>query len=253
MLAAVLADGVTTIDNAAREPEIVDLAIFLQKMGADIIGAGTSTIDVRGVRRLRPAEHWVVGDRIEAGTYAVAAAITEGRVTVRGVDPAFLELPLDKMMAAGVEIDELRDGFVVAGTGELVATDVVTLPFPGCPTDLQPQLIVLLSQAKGTSMVTENVYDGRFGIVEQMRAMGADIDLEGHHVIVRGPRQLVGTRVVATDLRAGAALVLAGLVAEGMTVVTEPRHIDRGYADLAGRLRSLGADVERVAAHAIAV
>jgi UDP-N-acetylglucosamine 1-carboxyvinyltransferase len=253
MLAAVLADGVTTIDNAAREPEIVDLAIFLQKMGAEIIGAGTSIIEVRGVRRLRPADHWVVGDRIEAGTYAVAAAITEGRVTVRGVDPAFLQLPLDKMSAAGVEIDELHDGFVVAGTGELVATDVVTLPFPGCPTDLQPQLIVLLSQAKGTSMVTENVYDGRFGIVEQMRAMGADIDLEGHHVIVRGPRQLVGTQVVATDLRAGAALVLAGLVADGTTVVTEPRHIDRGYADFAGRLRALGADVERVAAHAIAV
>lgn len=253
MLAAVLADGVTTIDNAAREPEIVDLAIFLQKMGADIIGAGTSTIEVHGVNRLRPADHWVVGDRIEAGTYAVAAAITEGRVTVHGVDPAFLQLPLEKMVAAGVEIDELRDGFVVAGTGELVATDVVTLPFPGCPTDLQPQLIVLLSQAKGTSMVTENVYDGRFGIVEQMRAMGADIDLEGHHVIVRGPRRLVGTQVVATDLRAGAALVLAGLVADGMTVVTEPRHIDRGYADFAGRLRALGADVERVAAHAIAV
>jgi len=253
MLAAVLADGVTTIDNAAREPEIVDLAIFLQKMGAEIIGAGTSIIEVHGVRRLRPADHWVVGDRIEAGTYAVAAAITEGRVTVRGVDPAFLQLPLDKMSAAGVEIDELHDGFVVAGTGELVATDVVTLPFPGCPTDLQPQLIVLLSQAKGTSMVTENVYDGRFGIVEQMRAMGADIDLEGHHVIVRGPRPLVGTQVVATDLRAGAALVLAGLVADGTTVVTEPRHIDRGYADFAGRLRALGADVERVAAHAIAV
>lgn len=253
MLAAVLADGSTTIRNAAREPEIVDLAIFLQKMGADIIGAGTPTIVIHGVCRLRPADHRVVGDRIEAGTYAVAAAITEGDLTVRGVDPAYLGLPLDKMAAAGVDITELRDGFRVAGTGELVATDVATLPFPGCPTDLQPQLIVLLSQAKGTSMVTENVYDGRFGIVEQLRAMGADIDLEGHHVIVRGPRRLVGSQVVATDLRAGAALVLAGLVADGVTVVTEPRHIDRGYANFAARLRGLGADVERVAARAIAV
>jgi UDP-N-acetylglucosamine 1-carboxyvinyltransferase len=205
------------------------------------------------VRQLRPVDHSVVGDRIEAGTYAVAAAITDGELTIRGVDPAFLQLPLRKMTAAGADVDELPDGFVVSGTGQLVATDVVTLPFPGCPTDLQPLLILLLTQAQGTSMVTENVYDGRFGIVDQLRSMGADIDLEGHHAIVRGPRQLIGGQVVSTDLRAGAALVLAGLVADGVTVVMEPRHIDRGYADLAGRLRSLGADVERVAAHAIAV
>ena len=134
-----------------------------------------------------------------------------------------------------------------------MATDVVTLPFPGCPTDLQPQFILLLSQAQGTSMVTENVYDGRFGVVEQLRMMGADIDLEGHHAIVRGPRQLVGAEVVSTDLRAGATLVIAGLVAEGTTIVTEPRHIDRGYADFAARLRSLGGDVDRLAARAIAV
>jgi UDP-N-acetylglucosamine 1-carboxyvinyltransferase len=253
MLAAVLANGVTTIGNAAREPEIVDLAIFLQKMGAEISGAGTSDIVISGVRQLRPVDHSVVGDRIEAGTYAVAAAITDGELTIRGVDPAFLQLPLRKMTAAGADVDELPDGFVVSGTGQLVATDVVTLPFPGCPTDLQPLLILLLTQAQGTSMVTENVYDGRFGIVDQLRSMGADIDLEGHHAIVRGPRQLIGGQVVSTDLRAGAALVLAGLVADGVTVVMEPRHIDRGYADLAGRLRSLGADVERVAAHAIAV
>jgi UDP-N-acetylglucosamine 1-carboxyvinyltransferase len=253
MLAAVLADGVTTIHNAAREPEIVDLAIFLSKMGADIIGAGTPDIVIRGVRQLRSVDHSVVGDRIEAGTYAVAAAITEGELTIRGVDPAFLQLPLDKMNAAGVAIKELPDGFVVSGTGELVAADIATLPFPGCPTDLQPLFILMLTQAQGTSMVTENVYDGRFGIVEQLRVMGADIDLEGHHAIVRGPRQLIGSQVVSTDLRAGAALVLAGLVAEGTTVVTEPRHIDRGYADFARRLRSLGADVERVASRAIAV
>jgi UDP-N-acetylglucosamine 1-carboxyvinyltransferase len=253
MLAAVLADGVTTIHNAAREPEIVDLAIFLQKMGAEIGGMGTSDIVIHGVRELRPVDHSVVGDRIEAGTFAVAAAITAGDVTVRGVDPAFLSLPLNKMAAAGVRIEELPDGFVVSGSERLVATDIATLPFPGCPTDLQALFILLLSQAQGTSMVTENVYDGRFGIVDQLRSMGADIDLEGHHAIVRGPRQLIGGHVVSTDLRAGAALVVAGLVAEGITVVAEPRHIDRGYADFAGRLRSLGANVERVAAQAIAV
>jgi UDP-N-acetylglucosamine 1-carboxyvinyltransferase len=253
MLAAVHAEGVTTIRNAAREPEIVDLAIFLSKMGADIVGAGTCDIVIHGVRQLRPVDHWVIGDRIEAGTFAVAAAITAGKVTIRGVDPAFLELPLAKLAAAGAEICELSDGFTVSGTGDLVATDIVTLPFPGCPTDLQPQLIVMLTQAQGTSMVTENVYDGRFGIVGQLRSMGADIDVEGHHAIVRGPRQLIGEHVVSTDLRAGAALVVAGLVAEGMTVVTEPRHIDRGYAHFARRLRALGANVERVAARAIAV
>lgn len=253
MLAAVLAEGTTTIHNAAREPEIVDLAIFLQKMGADLSGEGTSTITINGVRHLRPADHWVVGDRIEAGTYAVAAAVTNGELAVRGVDSAFLQLPLDKLALAGADVDELPDGFVVRGTGALVATDVATLPFPGCPTDLQPQFIVLLSQAKGTSMVTENVYDGRFGIVDQLRAMGAEIDLEGHHVIVRGRRQLIGNQVTAPDLRAGAALVIAGLVADGTTLVTEPRHIDRGYAGFAERLRSVGADVERMADRAIAV
>ena len=253
MLAAVLADGTTNIDNAAREPEIVDLAMFLQKMGADISGEGTPRIVIRGVDRLRSADHWIVGDRIEAGTYAIAAAVTRGRVTIRGIDTAFLQLPLEKLQAVGVGIDELSDGFEVSGEGELVATDVVTLPFPGCPTDLQPQFILLLSQAQGTSMVTENVYDGRFGVVEQLRMMGADIDLEGHHAIVRGPRQLVGAEVVSTDLRAGATLVIAGLVAEGTTIVTEPRHIDRGYADFAARLRSLGGDVDRLAARAIAV
>jgi UDP-N-acetylglucosamine 1-carboxyvinyltransferase len=253
MLAAVLADGVTTIGNAAREPEIVDLAIFLQKMGAEIDGEGTSTITIRGVSQLRPADHWVVGDRIEAGTFAVAAAVTDGALAVRGIDSAFLQLPLDKIAAAGAQVDDLRDGFVVRGTGGLVATDVVTLPFPGCPTDLQSHFIVLLSQAQGTSMVTENVYDGRFGVVEQLRSMGAEIELEGHHAIVRGRRQLVGSPVVAPDLRAGAALVVAGLAARGTTLVTEPRHIDRGYAHLAERLRAVGADVERMADRAIAV
>ncbi len=255
MLAAVLAEGTTVIRNAAREPEIDDLAIFLQKMGADIYRATSDEIVVDGVDVLRPVDHWVIGDRIEAGTFAVAAAVTGGRVAIRGVDPAFLQLPLDKMAAAGVgiEVDELSDGFVVDAADGLVATDVVTLPFPGCPTDMQALFVVLLSQAHGTSMVTENVYDDRFGIVAPLRTMGAEIELTGHHAIIRGPRRLRGAQVQASDLRAGAALVVAGLAARGTTVVTEPRHIDRGYADFAGRLCALGANVERTGTRAVAV
>ena len=253
MLAAVLATGTTTIRNAAREPEIEDLAIFLQKMGADILGAGSPEITIHGIDAVRPVDHWVIGDRIEAGTFAVAAAVTDGELMIRGVDPAFLQLPLAKLVAAGVAVRERPDGFIVRGTGELAATDVATLPFPGCPTDLQALFVVLLSQAQGTSMVTENVYDGRFGIVPQLRAMGAEIEVTGHHAIVRGPRRLRGTNVVATDLRAGAALVIAGLVAKGTTTVAEPRHIDRGYAHFAARLRTLGADVERLVSRPLAV
>lgn len=253
MLAAVLATGTTTIRNAAREPEIEDLAIFLQKMGADVLGAGSPEIEIRGVDALRPVDHWVIGDRIEAGTFAVAAAVTHGDLTIRGVDPAFLQLPLAKLAAAGVDVRERADGFVVRDAGELVATDIATLPFPGCPTDMQALFVMLLTQAHGTSMVTENVYDDRFQIVAQLRSMGAEIDLTGHHAIVRGPRRLHGNRVVATDLRAGAALVVAGLVAQGTTIVTEPRHIDRGYANFAERLRTLGGDVERLATRAVAV
>jgi len=253
MLAAVLANGTTTIRNAAREPEIEDLAIFLQKMGADILGAGSPEITIHGVESVRPVDHWVIGDRIEAGTFAVAAAVTDGELMIRGVDPAFLQLPLAKLVAAGVDVRERPDGFLVRGTGDLVATDVATLPFPGCPTDLQALFVVLLSQAQGTSMVTENVYDGRFGIVPQLRAMGAEIEVTGHHAVVRGPRRLRGTTVAATDLRAGAALVVAGLVATGTTTVSEPRHIDRGYAHFATRLRALGADVERLASRPLAV
>jgi UDP-N-acetylglucosamine 1-carboxyvinyltransferase len=253
MLAAVLAAGTTTIRNAAREPEIEDLAIFLQKMGADILGAGTPEITINGVDAVRPVDHWVIGDRIEAGTFAAAAAVTDGELMIRGVDPAFLQLPLFKLTAAGVDVRERPDGFIVRGTGELVATDVATLPFPGCPTDLQALFVVLLSQAHGTSMVTENVYDGRFGIVPQLRSMGAEIEVTGHHAVVRGPRRLRGATVTATDLRAGAALVIAGLVASGTTTVTEARHIDRGYAHFASRLRAIGADVRRVAPRPLAV
>lgn len=247
MLAAVTAEGITTIVNAAREPEIADLAGFLTAMGADIRGAGTPEITIRGVPGLSPASYRVVGDRIEAGTYAVAAAITGGTVQVCGVDADHLRLPLEKLRAAGAEVEELAGGVRVTGPDVLHAVDVVTLPFPGFPTDLQPQLLVLLSQAQGTSMLTENVFDGRFSIVSELTRLGAEIDVEHHHAIVRGPRRLRGAAVRAMDLRAGASLVLAGLVADGVTLVTDPHHIDRGYSDYAGRLRTLGADVTRAA------
>lgn len=245
LMAAVTAQGVTRISNAAREPEIADLAAFLNRMGADITGAGTTEITVHGVEGLQPATHEVLPDRIEAGTYAVAAAVTNGAVTLDGVNPDHLRLPLEKLADTGAKVEEDHGRVTVRGTGTLTATDVVTLPYPGFPTDLQPQLLVLLSQAAGTSMLTENVFDGRFSILEPLVRMGADIALEGHHAIVRGASRLRGAQVRATDLRAGAALVLAGLVAEGETVVTEPHHIDRGYANFVDTLCALGAMVQR--------
>ena len=246
LLAAVTARGRTRIINAAREPEIADLATMLCRMGARIEGVGSPELVVDGVDRLAPTHHAVVGDRIEAGTFAVAAALTGGDVTLTGVDPEHLRLALDTLAAAGVDVSgDAAAGLRLRAPGPLRGTDIATLPYPGFPTDLQPQLLVLLSQARGTSMLTENVFDGRFSIVAHLRAMGADIDLEGHHAIVRGPTALRGCEVIATDLRQGAALVLAGLVADGETVVADPHHVDRGYADFAGRLRALGADVER--------
>ncbi|MGI8575076.1 MAG: UDP-N-acetylglucosamine 1-carboxyvinyltransferase [Egibacteraceae bacterium] len=246
MLAAVLAEGVTHIRNAAREPEIADLAAFLAGMGAQIEGAGSPEITVRGVTELAPTEHRVVGDRIEAGTYAVAAAITRGAISLTGVRPDHLRLALEKLRAAGVVVQEGDEQLTIDAREGLRAVDVVTLPYPGFPTDLQAPLLALLSQAGGTSMVTENVYDGRFSVVAELNRMGAEIEIQGHHALVRGPRSLHGARVRATDLRAGAALVLAGLVAHGETEVREAQHVDRGYSDFAGRLRALGADVERV-------
>ena len=253
LMAAVLADGATVIDNAAREPEIVDLARFLQKMGADISGEGTDRIEVRGVTALNPTEHAVVGDRIEAGTFAVGAAVTGGRVDIRGVKPAHLGMVLEKLRATGVTVEERPDGMTVSRDGELRPTDIVTLPFPGFPTDMQPQFLLLLSQAHGTAMLTENVFDGRFSIIDELNRLGASIEQEGHHALVRGPRPLRGAEVRSTDLRAGATLVIAGLVAAGETVVLEPQHVDRGYADFAGRLQALGADVRRADRGAVPV
>lgn len=246
MMAAVGARGTTFIENAAREPEIADLASFLVAMGAEIEGAGTTSLEIRGKGDLRGAQHATIGDRIEAGTFAVAAAVTRGEVRIAGVDPAHLGLPLEKMREMGVEVEEEKNAIKVRGGGDYRAVDIATLPFPGFPTDMQPQIMVLLSLAKGIGVVTENVFESRFMFVDELNRMGCDITIEGHHAIVRGGRRLSGAEVCATDLRAGAALVLAGLAAEGETRLLDIHHIDRGYEGLEEKLTLLGADLVRV-------
>ena len=246
MMAAVGAKGTTLIENAAREPEIVDLASFLVSMGAEIEGAGTPVLEVRGKGDLHGARHATIGDRIEAGTFAVAAAVTGGEVRIQGVVPAHLGLPLEKLREIGVGIEEEENAIKIRGGGEYRAVDVATLPFPGFPTDMQPQVMVLLSLAQGIGVVTENVFESRFMFVDELNRMGCDITIEGHHAIVRGGRRLSGAEVCATDLRAGAALVLAGLAAEGETRLLEVHHIDRGYERLEEKLAQLGADLVRV-------
>ncbi len=248
LMAGAAAKGTTIIENAAREPEIQDLIAFLKAMGARIEGAGTSTIIVEGVSAFAPAEHTVIGDRIEAGTFAIAGALCEGPVTVRGVDPAHLELVLAKLRlrAAGVEVSVGDDHLTVSRRGAITPTDIATLPYPGFPTDMQPQFMVLLSVADGSSVITENVYENRFMFADELRRMGADITVEGHRALVRGVPALSGAPVRSPDLRGGAALVLAGLVADGDTLVGDIHHILRGYEDLAGRLSALGASVTMV-------
>jgi UDP-N-acetylglucosamine 1-carboxyvinyltransferase len=245
LMAAVLARGTTVIDNAAREPEIVDLATMLTRMGAKIDGIGTSTMEVHGVDGLSPVSHTTVPDRIVAGTYALAAAMTQGDVVVRGAKPQHLEIVLDKLTTAGATVDGSDDGFRVTMPERPKAVDVVTLPYPGFPTDLQPHWIALSSVSEGAAMVTENVYDSRFMFIHELVRLGADIRTDGHHAVIRGRPGLSGAPVRATDIRAGAGLVIAGLVADGVTTVSEVHHVDRGYEDLPGELRHLGADVVR--------
>jgi UDP-N-acetylglucosamine 1-carboxyvinyltransferase len=247
LMAAVLAKGTTVIDNAAREPEIVDICTMLMSMGAEIDGIGTSTLEVHGVESLHPTEHTTVPDRLVAGTWAVAAAITRGDVTVHRGRSDHLEIALDKLVCAGAMIDELDDGFRVRCHDRPRAVDVVTLPYPGFPTDLQPQFIALNSVARGVSMVTENLFEARFRFVNEMVRLGADVRTDGHHAMVRGKESLSGAPVEAADIRAGAGLVLAGLVAEGVTTVYEPHHVDRGYEGFIDDLARLGADVTRIA------
>jgi len=246
LTAAVLAEGVTTIDNAAREPEIVDLCVMLQQMGARIDGAGTSTLTVTGVRELHPATHRVIGDRIVGATWGIAAAMTQGDVTVRGVDPTHLQLVLNKLREAGAQVDVYPDGFRVLQRERARAVSVSTLPFPGFPTDLQPMAIGLASVSDGMSVITENVFEARFRFVEEMIRMGADARTDGHHAVIRGIDQLSSAPVWSSDIRAGAGLVLAGLVADGVTEVHDVYHIDRGYPEFVESLRALGGKIERV-------
>jgi UDP-N-acetylglucosamine 1-carboxyvinyltransferase len=246
MMAAVLAEGTTIIENCAKEPEIVDLANFLNAMGAKVRGAGTGTIRIEGVDQLTGTTHTVIPDRIEAGTFMVAAAITGGNVLVQGAVPEHLSSLIAKMEEMGVTIIEEGNGLRVIGPEKLKAVDIKTMPYPGFPTDMQSQMMALLLKAEGTSMVTETVFENRFMHVEEFRRMNADIKIEGRSVIINGPCNLQGAEVAATDLRAAAALILAGLAAEGYTRVTELRHLDRGYVRFHEKLAALGADIERV-------
>jgi UDP-N-acetylglucosamine 1-carboxyvinyltransferase len=244
--AAVLAKGSTVIENAAREPEIRDLATFLTKMGAQIEGAGTSTIEIEGVDELAPAEHAVVGDRIEAGTLLIAAAAAGGDVTVEGIELGDLEMVVRKLGEMGAEVSRTTDGVRLRRDERLEAVDIQTLPFPGFATDFMPLVVAALATADGSAIVTENIFDNRFAFVDELNRMGADVRTEGRHAVVRGVERLSGAPVRAHDVRAGAALVLAGLSAEGETTVLDPHHVERGYADLPAKLRALGADVRRI-------
>ncbi|WP_173083731.1 UDP-N-acetylglucosamine 1-carboxyvinyltransferase [Phytohabitans rumicis] len=248
LMAAVLARGQTVIDNAAREPEIVDICTMLTQMGARIAGAGTSTLRVEGVTELHPVHHATVGDRIVAGTWAFGAAMTQGDVTVTGADPAHLEIALDKVVTAGGLVETRPDGFRVQMDRRPSAVDVVTLPFPGFPTDLLPMAIGLASVSEGVSLVTENIFDGRFMFVNEMVRLGADIRTDGHHAVVNGRERLSCAPVAATDIRAGAGLVMAALCADGLTEISHVHHIDRGYPGFVPDLRRLGVKVERAAA-----
>ena len=246
MTAATLAKGVTTIDNAAREPDVVDLGEFLIAMGAKITGLGSHTIEITGVNKLSPATHATLPDRIVAGTWAFAAAMTQGDITIENGRPDHLELPLDKLVAAGAVITTTENGFRVKMDRRPTSVDVATLPYPGFPTDLQPMVITLNAIAEGTSLVTENVFEGRFMFVNELLRLGAKIQVDGHHAAITGIPQLSAAPVAATDIRAGAGLVLAALVSDGETIIEDAFHIDRGYPDFAAQLKSLGADVSRI-------
>jgi UDP-N-acetylglucosamine 1-carboxyvinyltransferase len=245
LMAAVTAIGTTVIDNAAREPEIVDICTMLTAMGAIIDGIGTSTLTIDGVDELVAVEHTTVGDRIVAGTWAVAAAITQGDIIVRRANAEHLTIALDKLQTAGAVVTVLDDGFRVEMDRRPRAVDIVTLPYPGFPTDLQPQFIALNAISDGAALVTENLFEARFRFVQELARLGANVRTDGHHALVRGRPTLSAAPVEATDIRAGAGLVLAGLVAEGTTTVYGVSHIDRGYAGFIPALQSLGADITR--------
>src|SRR5699024_965864 len=246
MMAAALADGETIIENSAKEPEIVNLADYLNSMGGHVEGAGTETIRIVGVEKLHGAKHHIIPDRVEAGTFMVAAAITKGNVLIENAIPEHLTSVIAKLEEMGAHVIEEAKGVRVIGPETLKAVDIKTLPHPGFPTDMQSQMMTMMLCAEGTSVITETVFENRFMHVEEFRRMNAHMKIEGRSVIIEGNRKLQGAEVAATDLRAAAALILAGLVADGYTRVTELKHLDRGYVELSGKLGLLGADIERV-------
>lgn len=246
MMAATLAEGQTVIENAAEEPEIIDLANFMNKMGASIKGAGTDTIRIMGVEKLNGAMHEVIPDRIETGTYMVAAAITGGDLMIENVVTSHLKPIIAKLRECNVNIEEHDDAIRVQGKADFTSVDVTTLPYPGFPTDMQAQFMALMAFAEGTSVINETVFENRFMHVAELNRMGANIKIEGHSAVVQGTKKLQGAQVKATDLRAGAALILAGLVSEGETEISEIRHIDRGYVRIEEKLGAVGARIRRV-------
>ena len=247
MMASVVAEGRTVIENAAREPEICDLANFLNEMGAHITGMGTPIIVVEGTCDLHPVpEHSVVGDRIEAGTFLVAGALCGDPLTVTGADPDNLRRALAILRKMGADLDESGDSITITRADRIIPCDIQTLPHPGFPTDLQAQFMVLATIADGSSVITENVFENRFMFASEINRMGADVRVDGHHALIDGVEQLSGAPVQSSDLRSGAALVLAGLIADGETLVSQIQHIDRGYEDYVGKLASVGADIERI-------
>ena len=246
LLAAVLAEGTTTIGNAAREPELADLAVYLRAMGADIEGAGSSTVTINGVSELHPADHRVVPDRLEAGTYIVAGAMTGGHVTIRDCVPQHLRMEMSKLADAGATVTQGDDWITVDGPHRPEPIDFATLPFPGYHTDMHPQMVALLSIADGTSIATENVYAARFRYIGELNRMGADINTDGQHIVIRGVEELSGCEVDGCDIRAAAALTIAALRADGTTTIVGAHHADRGYDGFVGNLQSLGARIDRV-------
>ena len=246
MMAAAMANGTTVLENPAEEPEIVDLANYLNQMGARVRGAGTNVITIEGVSELHGVQHSVIPDRIEAGTYMIAAAMTGGDVIIENVLPEHQKPLIAKLREAGALVEEDIDRIHVVGSGRLTAVDIKTLPYPGFPTDMQAQMMAMLSVAEGRSKITETVFENRFMHVVELNRMGANITTEGRSAVITGPAHLTGCTVRATDLRAGAAMILAGLVAEGATEICDIYHIDRGYEEIAAKLTRLGADIKRV-------
>ena len=246
MMAAAMADGMTIMENVAKEPHVVDVANFLNSMGANIRGAGTDVIKIRGVQRLHGTEYSVIPDQIEAGTFMFAAAATKGDVTVMNVIPKHLEATIAKLVEIGCEVEEFDDAVRVVSKGDLTSTHVKTLPYPGFPTDMQPQIGVTLALCKGTSTITESIFENRFKYLDELARMGADVKVEGNSATITGVSKLSGARVSAPDLRAGAALCIAGLATDGITIVDDIVYIQRGYERFEEKLRSIGGEIERV-------